>query len=372
MVSVWSLASEDNVSRSAGADRSEVKGVPSGGGAPRNVLGDVRTYRQTVDGRALEVVVGLEVHAQLSGGAKVFSGPSPEGWTLDEGLPGSLPALNGEVARLAVALSAATSGSTASNLNFARKSYRSPDIALGYQITQCFGSIASNGTLVTGKRNSLRGNGGRRIRLLRLSVEHDAANFVSNKRFVSYLRAGGSLFELATAPDLDSVGCVKLTLSKLKLFLKALGTSSNVRFDLNLSTAPPLISSKARRELKNLTSLGSLERTFDGVLAAEAARVIWPMTCALNVKAREFVALRPKERAHEYKRIPESNLGCNKMWRNVLSAVVAERAEVIGFGGGSAWTFGGGVWSCEMFTAEGLGRVKIALKVAEVKRNRGV
>ncbi|MGP1923396.1 MAG: hypothetical protein ACTS6H_03155, partial [Candidatus Hodgkinia cicadicola] len=177
-----------------------MKGVPSGGGAPRNVLGDVRTYRQTVDGRALEVVVGLEVHAQLSGGAKVFSGPSPEGWPLDEGLPGSLPALNGEVARLAVALSAATSGVTASNLNFARKSYRSPDIALGYQITQCFGSIASNGTLVTGKRNSLRGNGGRRIRLLRLSVEHDAANFVSDKRFVSYLRAGGSLFELATAP----------------------------------------------------------------------------------------------------------------------------------------------------------------------------
>ncbi|MGP1918001.1 MAG: hypothetical protein ACTS4W_01335 [Candidatus Hodgkinia cicadicola] len=162
----------------------------------------------------------------------MFSGPSPEGWPLDEGLPGSLPALNGEVARLAVALSAATSGSTASNLNFARKSYRSPDIALGYQITQCFGSIASNGTLVTGKRNSLRGNGGRRIRLLRLSVEHDAANFVSDKRFVSYLRAGGSLFELATAPDLDSVGCVKLTLSKLKLFLKVLGTSSNVRFDL--------------------------------------------------------------------------------------------------------------------------------------------
>ncbi|MGP1916174.1 MAG: hypothetical protein ACTS6G_01895, partial [Candidatus Hodgkinia cicadicola] len=300
------------------------------------------------------------------------SGPSDEVRPLDEGLPGSLPTFNPAGANLMFALINAGTRWTASNLSFTRKSYRSPDIALGYQITQCNGPIASNGTLVMCKPNSLRGNGRRRIRLLRVSVEHDAASFTSDKRYVSYLRSGGSLFEVATAPDLDSALCAKLMLVKLKLILKVIGTRTNVRFDLNFSTAPPLAPSKAKTELKNLTCLGSLERPFNIALEARSARTFEATTCTLRFKVRSFVALRPKERAREYKRSVESNLSCTKIWKSALSAVLMEKTEVISFGGTSAWTFGGSEGrNCEMFTAEGFERIKIAIKVAEVKRNRG-
>ncbi|MGP1916953.1 MAG: hypothetical protein ACTS6G_06275 [Candidatus Hodgkinia cicadicola] len=337
------------------------------------MLGDARTYRKTWNGRPFEVIIGLEVHIHLNGAAKVFSGPSDEVRPLDEGLPGSLPTFNGSVASLMFAMISAVTRWNASSLSFTRKSYRSPDIALGYQITQCNGPIASGGTFVMCKPNSLRGNGRRRIRLLRFNVEHDAASFASDKRYVSYLRAGGSLFEVATAPDLDSALCVKLMLVKLKLILKTLGARSNVRFDLNFATAPPLARAKARAELKNLTYLGSLERPFNVALEAQSARSIEATTCALSLKVRSFVALRPKEQAREYKRIGESNLSCTKIWKSALSAVLMEKAEVISFGGTSAWTIGGNEGrNCEMFTAEGFKRMKIAVKVAEVKRNRGI
>ncbi len=133
------------------------------------MLGDARTYLRTAGGGPpFEVLIGLEAHVALNGAAKVFSGPSDEVRPLDEGLPGSLPTFNWSVAKLMFALFGAVTCLTASSWNFTRKGYRSPDIALGYQITQCFGPIASNGTLVVGKPNSLRGSGeGRRIRLLR-------------------------------------------------------------------------------------------------------------------------------------------------------------------------------------------------------------
>ncbi|MGP1923102.1 MAG: hypothetical protein ACTS6A_01515 [Candidatus Hodgkinia cicadicola] len=340
---------------------------------PPNVLGDARTYRIAGNGKPFEVIIGLEVHIQLNGAAKVFSGPSDEVRPLDEGLPGSLPTFNGSVANLMFAMFSAVMRLTASSLSFTRKSYRSSDIALGYQITQCFAPIASNGTLWTNKPNSLRGNGRRRIRLLRWSLEHDAANFVCRKRYVSYLRSGGSLFEVATAPDLDSVFCVRLMLVKLKLFLKTIGTRPNLRFDLNFTTAEPLASTKARTEVKNLTCLGSLERPFNVALEAQGARTVEAMTCALNLKVGELAVLRPKERSHEYKRIAESNLSCTKIWKSALSAVPLEKVEVVSFGGTSAWTVPGREdRNCEMFTAEGFRRMKIAIKVAEIKRNRRI
>lgn len=337
------------------------------------MLGDARTYRKTRDGGTFEIIIGLEAHIKLNGAAKVFSGAFDEVRPLDEGLPGSLPVVDAAFAKLMFAMFGVAMCSIASSLNFTRKSYRSSDIALGYQISQCFGPIASNGTLMTAKPSSLRGGRRRRIRLLRFSVEHDAANFVSGKRFVSYVRSGGSLFEVSTAPDLDSAVCVKLLLVKLKLLLKVIGTRSNVRFDLNFTTAePPLCPSGARTELKNLTSLGSFERPFDVALAVQSAPTVKAVTCALNFKARSFVELRLKERAHEYKRIQESNLGCNKIWKSALLAVPLETEEVIAFGEASAGTFGGGGRSCEMFTAEGFGRVKTAVKAAETTHNRGI
>ncbi|MGP1918135.1 MAG: hypothetical protein ACTS4U_00255 [Candidatus Hodgkinia cicadicola] len=336
------------------------------------MLGGPRAYRKTWDGRAFEVVIGLEAHLKLEGDAKVFSGASDEVRPLDEGLPGSLPTVGGAPWQLMFALFGVARCFAAPSLSFTRKSYRSPDIALGYQITQCFRPIASNGTLRTVQPNSLRGERGRRVRLLRFSVEHDAANFVGGKRYVNYVRSGGSLFEVATAPDLDCAVCVRLVLVKLKLLLKVIGTRSQVRFDLNFTTAAPLGGTNPRTELKNLTCLGSLEGPFDVALKTQAALTGKAMTCALSFKARSFVGLRLKERAHEYKRIPESNLGCSKMWKSALPAVPLETGEVIAFGGASAWTFDGAARSCEMFTAGGFGRVKIAIKVAEASRWRGV
>ncbi len=143
------------------------------------------------------------------------------------------------------------------------------------------------------------------------------------------------MFEVATAPDLDSALCVRLALVKLKLFLKVIGTHSNVRFDLNFTTAAPLTSVNPRTELKNLTCLGSLERPFNVALVARGARTVEAATCALNLKVCAFAALRSKVHGHGYKRILESNLGWMKLWKSTLSAAPLETGEVVAFGGSS-------------------------------------
>lgn len=124
------------------------------------------------------------------------------------------------------------------------------------------------------------------------------------------------MFEVATASDLDSALCVRLALVKLKLFLKVIGTHSNVRFDLN-STA-------------KLNNLPRFPRTAVHVaLVARGARTVEAATCTLNLKVCAFAALRPKVHGHGYKRILKSHLGWVKLWKSTLSAAPLERERLL-------------------------------------------
>jgi aspartyl-tRNA(Asn)/glutamyl-tRNA(Gln) amidotransferase subunit B len=273
-----------------------------------------------------EVVIGLEVHAQVSSKSKLFSGASTEFGgapnshvsLVDAAMPGMLPVINAEC----VAQAVRTGLGLKANINLAsvfdRKNYFYPDLPQGYQISQYKQPIVGEGVVeVDADGETIR------VGIERLHLEQDAGKSIHDQHpdytYVDLNRAGVALMEIVSKPDLRSAKQAQAYVAKLRTILRYLGTSDgdmekgNLRADVNVSVRRPGAKLGTRCEIKNLNSI----RFIGQAIEVEARRQIDLIEDGGTVEQEtrlfdsvkgETRSMRTKEQAHDYRYFPDPDL----------------------------------------------------------------
>ena len=274
-----------------------------------------------------EVVIGVEVHAQLRTKSKLFCGcgtvfglaANSQTCPLCLGLPGSLPVLNQAAVEMAVRAGLALNCTIAANNIFARKNYFYPDLPKGYQISQYEAPICEHGWI------EIAASGGtRRVRIRRAHLEEDAGKSVhvagTNGSRVDLNRAGTPLLEIVTEPDLRSADEVVAYLKGLRDVLMYLEVcdgnmdEGSFRCEPNLSLRP--LGQKefgTKVELKNINSFKFVKDAIDYEVKRQTKVLneggkINQETRLWNLDRGETVVMRSKEDAHDYRYFPDPDL----------------------------------------------------------------
>ena len=273
-----------------------------------------------------EVVIGLEVHAQLLTESKLFCScstrfgqqPNSNVCPVCLGLPGSLPVLNGQAVRLALRAALALGCTIHETSIFARKNYFYPDLPKGYQISQYEEPLATDGWLDIESES-----GTKRIRIHRIHMEEDAGKNVhgmGGDSLVDLNRAGTPLVEIVSEPDLRSSSDAAAYMRALRdvlLFLRANDGNleeGSLRCDANVSIRPfGQAELGTRCELKNLNSFKFVQKAIDSEVARQTAIVdaggrIIQQTRSFDPDTGTTHTLRSKEEAHDYRYFPEPDL----------------------------------------------------------------
>jgi len=274
-----------------------------------------------------EVVIGVEVHAQLQTKSKLFCGcgtvfgltANSQTCPLCLGLPGSLPMLNQAAVEMAVRAGLALNCTIASNNLFARKNYIYPDLPKGYQISQYEAPICEHGWIEISVRE-----GARRVRIRRAHLEEDAGKSVhvagTDGSRVDLNRAGTPLLEIVTEPDLRSSEEVVAYVKGLRDVLMYLEVcdgnmeEGSFRCEPNLSLRP--LGQKefgTKVELKNINSFKFVKDAIEYEIKrqtkvlSEGGKIIQE-TRLWNLERSETVVMRSKEEAHDYRYFPDPDL----------------------------------------------------------------
>ncbi|HEY6079653.1 MAG TPA: Asp-tRNA(Asn)/Glu-tRNA(Gln) amidotransferase subunit GatB [Polyangiaceae bacterium] len=273
-----------------------------------------------------EVVIGLEVHAQLLTKTKLFCGcstnfgqpPNTNVCPVCLGLPGSLPVINGEAVELAVKTALALSCTIHESSIFARKNYFYPDLPKGYQISQFEEPFSTKGHLdieVDGQH--------KRVGITRAHMEEDAGknlHGVGGDSVVDLNRAGVPLVEIVGEPDLRSSAEAAAYLRALRDLLVFTGVNDgnleegSFRCDANVSIRPRGSEKFGTRcELKNINSFRFVQRAIDAEVIRQTAIVdaggkITQETRSFDPDTGLTATLRSKEDAHDYRYFPEPDL----------------------------------------------------------------
>lgn len=273
-----------------------------------------------------EVVIGLEVHAQLLTSSKLFcrcstrfgQQPNKNVCPVCLGLPGSLPVINDQAVRFAVRAALALGCELQQKSVFARKNYFYPDLPKGYQISQFEEPLALGGHL-----DIDTDDGKKRIGLIRIHMEEDAGKNVhglGGDSVVDLNRAGVPLVEIVGAPDLRSSTEAATYMRRLRDVLLFLGVNDgnleegSLRCDANVSLRPfGQAEYGTRCELKNLNSFKFLQRAIDSEVARQTAIMdgggrIVQETRSFDPDTGKTHSLRSKEEAHDYRYFPEPDL----------------------------------------------------------------
>jgi len=275
-----------------------------------------------------EVVIGLEVHAQLKTKSKIFApdknefGQEPNSLTspVTLGMPGVLPVLNKEVVNMGILTGLALNCEIPSRCKFDRKQYFYPDLPKGYQISQYDEPICVNGYLdINGKR----------IGITRAHLEEDAGKLVhagadglagSSYSLVDLNRAGTPLLEIVSEPDMRSSEEAKNYMEELRNIVRYIGVcdgnleEGSMRCDANISIMPK--GSKefgTRAEIKNVNSFSALQRAIEyeierQIEIVEEGGQVVQETRLWDDNSRETRSMRGKEDAHDYRYFPEPDL----------------------------------------------------------------
>lgn len=268
-----------------------------------------------------EVIVGLEVHVELMTESKFFCScsnhfvPEPNVHTCPVclGFPGAFPRLNSEAVQQALTASLALNCNIALSSYFDRKNYFYPDMPKGYQISQYYEPIGSNGYL---NIEDDQGNS-KKVRIGRVHMEEDAGKLVhsagGNVSMVDYNRAGVPLVEIVTEPDLRSSGESRRYLEQLKSILQYAGVSDckmeegSLRCDANISLRPKG-SDKfgSKTELKNMNSFKAVEKSLEHEIKRQsdilsAGEEVLSQTLRWEEDKQETVVMRSKLEAHDYR-----------------------------------------------------------------------
>ncbi len=276
-----------------------------------------------------EIVIGLEVHAQVSTKAKLFSGsstefgaePNTQTCPIDLAMPGVLPVLNSAAVDAAIKTGIALRAAVNKESVFARKNYFYPDLPKGYQISQADKPIIGEGTLTI----DLEDGSSRDIGVTRLHLEEDAGKSVhdfgpEDTSHVDLNRAGIPLMEIVSEPDMRTPEEAGAYVRKLRAILRFLGVcdgnmeQGSLRCDANVSVRKKGTTELGTRaEIKNLNSIRNIQRA----IAHEAIRQIdivedggeiIQQTRLWDAVKNVTRAMRSKENAHDYRYFPDPDL----------------------------------------------------------------
>ncbi|MEO6112296.1 MAG: Asp-tRNA(Asn)/Glu-tRNA(Gln) amidotransferase subunit GatB, partial [Nitrospiraceae bacterium] len=274
-----------------------------------------------------EVVIGVEVHAQLRTKSKLFCGcgtmfglmANSQTCPLCLGLPGTLPVLNQAAVEMAVRAGLALNCTIAANNLFARKNYFYPDLPKGYQISQYEAPICEHGWI-----EIAASEGKRRVRIRRAHLEEDAGKSIhvagSNGSRVDLNRAGTPLLEIVTEPDLRSADEVVAYLKGLRDVLMYLEVCDGNMDEGSFSCEPNLslrpLGQKefgTKVELKNINSFKFVKDAIEYEIKRQTKVLseggkINQETRLWNLDRGETVLMRSKEEAHDYRYFPDPDL----------------------------------------------------------------
>ena len=274
-----------------------------------------------------EIVIGLEVHAQIISKAKLFSGaatdfgaePNTQVSTVDAAFPGMLPVLNRFCVEQAVKTGLGLDAQINLQSVFDRKNYFYPDLPAGYQISQFSRPIVGKGKIVLDMPDGTA----REIGITRLHLEQDAGKSLHDqhpsKTYVDLNRAGVALMEIVSEPDLRSAEEAGAYLRKLRAILRYLGTcdanmeEGNLRCDCNVSVRKPGGALGTRCEIKNVNSIRFVMQAIEyeahrQIEVIEEGGTIAQETRLFDSGKGVTRSMRSKEESHDYRYFPDPDL----------------------------------------------------------------
>ena len=304
-----------------------------------------------------ELVIGLEVHAQVASNAKLFSGasttfgaePNNNVAFVDAAMPGMLPVINefcvAQAVRTGLGIKAAINLTSA----FDRKNYFYPDLPQGYQISQLYHPIVGEGEIIVDMAPGIA----RRVRVERIHLEQDAGKSIHDMdpalSFVDLNRTGVALMEIVSRPDIRGPEEAAAYVAKLRQIMRYLGTSDgnmqngNLRADVNVSVCKPGAYERfqetgdfshlgTRCEIKNMNSLRFIQAAIDyearrQIAILEDGGSIVQETRLYDPDRGETRSMRSKEEAHDYRYFPDPDLlplEIEQAWVDNIAATMPE------------------------------------------------
>jgi len=304
-----------------------------------------------------ELVIGMEIHAQVASNAKLFSGastavgaePNSHVAFVDAAMPGMLPVINDYCVEQAVRTGLGLKAEINLVSAFDRKNYFYPDLPQGYQISQLYHPIVGEGEVLVEMAPGVA----RRVRIERLHLEQDAGKSIHDMdpamSFVDLNRTGVALMEIVSRPDIRGPEEAAAYVAKLRQILRYLGTcdgnmqNGNLRADVNVSVCRPGQYEKyqatqdfshlgTRCEIKNMNSMRFMTQAIDyearrQIAILEDGGSIDQETRLYDPDKGETRALRSKEEAHDYRYFPDPDLlplELEQVWVDAIATSLPE------------------------------------------------
>ncbi|MCB1421622.1 MAG: Asp-tRNA(Asn)/Glu-tRNA(Gln) amidotransferase subunit GatB, partial [Nitratireductor sp.] len=276
-----------------------------------------------------EVIIGLEVHAQVTSNAKLFSGASTEFGAepnqnvslVDAAMPGMLPVINSECVAQAIRTGLGLKAQINHRSVFDRKNYFYPDLPQGYQISQYKDPIVGEGKIIISVGPDKKGEfEDIEVGIERLHLEQDAGKSIHDQHptmsFVDLNRTGVALMEIVSKPDMRSADEARAYVTKLRTILRYLGTcdgnmeQGSLRADVNVSVRKPGGEFGTRCEIKNVNSIRFVGQAIEyearrQIAILEDGGEIDQETRLFDPNKGETRSMRSKEDAHDYRYFPD-------------------------------------------------------------------
>jgi aspartyl-tRNA(Asn)/glutamyl-tRNA(Gln) amidotransferase subunit B len=294
-----------------------------------------------------EVVIGLEVHAQVLSKSKLFSGasaafggePNDHVSLVDAAMPGMLPVINRYCVEQAVKTGLGLKAQINRRSIFDRKNYFYPDLPQGYQISQYKHPVVGEGSV----RVDLADGKSIEVRIERLHLEQDAGKSLHDQHpemsFVDLNRSGVGLMEIVSRPDMRSAEEAKAYVTKLRSIMRYLGTcdgnmeEGSLRADINVSVRRPGGAFGTRCEIKNVNSIRFMGQAIEyearrqvGIL--EDGGAVNQETRLFDARKGETRSMRSKEEAHDYRYFPDPDLLPLELDEAFIASVKASLPEL--------------------------------------------
>ena len=274
-----------------------------------------------------EIVIGMEVHAQITVESKLFSGaptafgaaPNSQVSLVDAAMPGMLPVLNKKCVEQAIKTGLGLNAKVNTHSVFARKNYFYPDLPQGYQISQFEDPIIGEGEIEI----DLPDGSTKIIGITRLHLEQDAGKSVHDqhpkKSYVDLNRSGCALMEIVSEPDISGPEEAAAYITKIRMILRYLETcdgnmdEGSMRADVNISVRKPGAELGTRAEVKNVNSVKAVQQAVEyearrQVDLIEAGGEVDQETRLWDPVKLETRSMRSKEEAHDYRYFPDPDL----------------------------------------------------------------
>jgi aspartyl-tRNA(Asn)/glutamyl-tRNA(Gln) amidotransferase subunit B len=299
-----------------------------------------------------EVIVGLEVHAQVTSNSKLFSGastsfgaePNANVSLVDAAMPGMLPVINEECVRQAIRSGLGLKAQINLKSVFDRKNYFYPDLPQGYQISQYKQPIVGEGKIMISVGPDREGRFEEiEVGIERLHLEQDAGKSMHDQHptmsYVDLNRSGVALMEIVSKPDMRSADEAKAYVTKLRTILRYLGTcdgnmdEGSLRADVNVSVRKPGGEFGTRCEIKNVNSIRFIGQAIDyearrQIAILEDGGSIDQETRLFDPNKGETRSMRSKEEAHDYRYFPDPDLLPLEFDQAYVDALAADLPEL--------------------------------------------